>query len=364
MTGRDPDRPALFDRFPELAQRVPWVRLETAPSPVERLENLGHRSLWIKRDDIVSSVYGGNKVRKLEFVLADAVEKGKDRVLTIGALGTNHGLATAIFCRRMGLRCTLLLFDQPVTSYVRRNLLLAHRHGAELVYLKGVIRVGASYYLGARLRYPNTLFLYAGGSSPLGTLGAVSGALELAAQVEAGECPAPDYVICPTASNGTMAGLTLGFMLAGLPTQVIGVRVSMKSLGPLQLNTPGTVSRMIRSVHRLMASHASSVPELRLEKPVLLEGYCGEGYGVPTPGGNRALEIFREREGITLDPVYTGKTCAALLDFIESPGHADAAILYWHTYNSVDHSREAREVDYHQLPAELRQFFQGEPLRC
>jgi D-cysteine desulfhydrase len=364
MSGEDSARPALFDRFPELAGRIPWVRLETSPSPVQRLENLGHDDLWIKRDDVVSSVYGGNKVRKLEFVLANAIEKGKDRVVTMGALGTNHGLATAIFCRRIGLRCTLLLFDQPVTSYVRRNLLLAHQQGAELVYAKSVLRMGIHYYLHSRVKYRNAYFLYAGGSSLLGTLGAVSGALELAAQVEAGVCPAPDYVICPTASNGTMAGLALGFMLAGLPTRVIGVRVSMKNLGPLQLNTPGTVSRMIKSVHRLMARHSPSVPDLRLEKPLLLEDFCGRGYGWPTPEGNRALEIFREREGIVLDPVYTGKTCAALLDFIERPDRADAAILYWHTYNSIDHSREARELDYRQLPTELHEFFRGEPLGC
>ncbi len=362
MTAASSSRPALFDRFPELSQRIPWVSLETSPSPVQRLANLGHESLWIKRDDVLSTVYGGNKVRKLEFALAEAIEKGKRRVVTMGAVGTNHGLATAIFCRRMGLDCTLLLFDQPVTSYVRRNLLLAHEHGAELVYLKGVIRMGASYYLDARLRYRDAFFLYAGGSSPLGTLGAVSGALELAAQVEAGVCPAPDYVICPTASNGTMGGLILGFMLAGLETRVIGVRVSLKNVGPLPMNTPGTVVRMMKSVHRLIARHSSSLPDLQFEKPLLLNDYCGDGYGWPTPAGNRALEIFREREGIALDPVYTGKTCAALLDFIEEPGRAAETILYWHTYNSVDYSKRVEKLDYRRLPAELHPFFEAEPL--
>jgi len=363
MTDTNANRPALFDRFPEMSGKIDWVRLETSPSPVQQLEHLGHGSLWIKRDDILSTVYGGNKVRKLEFVLAEAVEEGKDRVVTMGALGTNHGLATAIFCQRLGLACTLLLFDQPVTSYVRRNLLLSHRHGAELVYSKSVIRMGIDFYLSSRLEYRRARFLYAGGSSPLGTLGAVSGALEFAAQVAQGLCPAPDYVICPTASNGTMAGLSLGFMLAGLRTRVIGVRVSMKNLGPLPLNTPGTVLGMMKSVYRLIAKHSPTLPEPRFEKPLVLEGYCGDGYGFPSTAGNRALEIFREREGIALDPVYTGKTCAALLDFIEEPRHADDTILYWHTYNSIDHSGEVHELDYHELPTEFHQFFQGEPLR-
>ena len=363
MTGADATKPALFERFPELSGQIDWLRLETSPSPVQQLEHLGHRSLWIKRDDILSSLYGGNKVRKLEFVLAEAIEKGKDRVVTMGALGTNHGLATAIFCRRIGLGCTLLLFDQPVTSYVRRNLLLSHKYGADLIYLKGVIRMGVDFYLSSRLRYRNACFLYAGGSSPLGMLGAVNGALEFAGQIQQGLCPAPDYVICPTASNGTMAGLSLGFMLAGLETRVIGVRVAMKNVGPLPLNTPGTVTRAMKSVHRLMARHSSSIPDARFDRPILLEGYSGDGYGYPSPAGNRALEIFRDREGIALDPVYTGKTCAALLDFIKEPGRANDTILYWHTYNSIDHSKEAQELDYHDLPSEFHEFFQGDPVR-
>jgi D-cysteine desulfhydrase len=359
MTGA---RPALFDRFPDLVGKIEWVRLETSPSPVQRLEHLGHDGLWIKREDIVSPVYGGNKVRKLEFVLADAIEKRRDRVVTMGALGTNHGLATAIFCRRMGLECTLLLFDQTVTSYMRRNLLLAHSYGAELIYSKNIIRMGVDYYLKKRLRYRNACFLYAGGSSPLGTLGAVTGAIEFAGQVEQGLCPAPDYVICPTASNGTLSGLMLGFMLAGLTTRVIGVQVGLKNVGPIPINTPGAIVRKMKSVHRLLAGHSPSIPDLRFERPIILGNYCGDGYACPTAEGNRAIATFRESEDIALDPTYTGKTCAALLDFIEEPGHSDDTILYWHTYNSIDHSKEAQELDYRELPAEFHQFFQGEPL--
>jgi hypothetical protein len=136
----------------------------------------------------------------------------------------------------------------------------------------------------------------------------------------------------------------------------------MKNVGPLPLNTPGTVIRTMKSAHRLIAKQSPSVPEPRFEKPLLLQDYCGDGYGFPSLAGNRALELFREREGIALDPVYTGKTCAALLDFIKDPDLADDTILYWHTYNSIDHSKEAQELDYRELPSEFHQFFQGEPL--
>ncbi len=343
MKNNDQSGPRLFEFFPDLADNIGYINLETSRSPVQQLSNLGHENLWIKRDDIVSTVYGGNKVRRLEFVLADAINKGKDRIVTMGAIGTNHGLATAIFCNRLGLKCTLLLFDQEITPYVRQNLALFHRYGAEIIYLKTIIRMSADYYITSRLKYPGAYFLYAGGSSPIGTLGAVNAALEFAEQVEQGQCPAPDFVICPTASNGTMAGLMLGFMFAGLDTQVIGVRVGMKKFGPLQFNTPGTVARMIKSVHKLMKKNSKMVPKLKFSKPVIIDDYFGGGYGRPTPEGNAALKIFEQKENIKLDPVYTGKTCAALLDFIKQPGRAEDTVLYWHTFNSVDFSKATQE---------------------
>ncbi len=360
MTGTNTAQPALFDRFPDLVGKIAWVRLETSPSPVQRLEHLGHDSLWIKREDIVSPVYGGNKVRKLEFVLADAIEKQRDRVVTMGALGTNHGLATAIYCLRMGLSCTLLLFDQTVTSYMRRNLLLSHKYGAELVYSRNLVRMVVDYYLKTRFKYPKAYYLYAGGSTPLGTLGAASGAIELAAQIEEGSCPAPDYVICPTASNGTMSGLILGFMLAGLETRVIGVQVGVSRVGPIPIVSPETIMKNVKSAYRILARRSSSIPELKIERPLLSTIYCGDGYACPTPEGNRAIATFREREGISLDPTYTGKTCAALLDFIKDPSHRDETILYWHTYNSIDFAQEAQEVDYRALPPEFHRFYEGE----
>lgn len=214
-------------------------------APVQRLTNLGRDNLWIKRNDVISPVYGGNKVCKLEFSLAEALARGKKRIVTLGAIGSNHGLATAIFCRRLGLECALLLFDQPVTSYVRRNLLLFFKNGAELFYQSGMTWAGFKFYVAERLKDPRAFFLYAGGTSPLGNLGPVSGALELKRQVGRGLLPEPRYVLCPHASNGTLAGLTLGFRLAGFDTTVIGVRVGVAKTGPLPLSTPGVAAASV-----------------------------------------------------------------------------------------------------------------------
>jgi len=357
MNGTDEKQPPLFKLFPELSGKIGWINLETAVSPVQRLENLGHDKLWIKRDDIVSSVYGGNKVRRLEFVLADLIKKKKDHLITMGAIGTNHGLASTIFCKKLGLKCTLILFDQEVTSYVRQNLLLFHHYGAELIYSKGMVRMAADYYFLTRLKYPRAYYLNAGGSSPLGTLGSVNAAIEFAEQVKEGLCPPPAYVICPTASNGTMAGLILGFQLAGLDSKVIGVRTGMKNFGPIEFNTPKTVMNQIRSVYNLLKKHTKSIPDLDFEKPLILDEYFGEGYGTPTVAGNEAIKILGEKENIKLEPVYTGKACAALLDFIKTPEHKNDTILYWHTYNSVDLYSQAQEVDFKKLPQSLHGFF-------
>jgi D-cysteine desulfhydrase len=357
MNDNTDKQPPLFDVLPDLYEKIGWVNLDTLPSPVERLENLDHDKLWIKRDDVVSSVYGGNKVRRLEFVLADLIKKKKDRLVTMGAIGTNHGLASAIFCKKFGIKCTLILFDQEVTSYVLKNLLLFHHYGAELIYSKTMVRMAADYYFLKRLKYPGAYYLYAGGSSPLGTLGAVNAAVEYAGQVKEGICPAPDYVICPTASNGTVAGLILGFQLAGFDTKVIGVRTGMKNYGPIEFNTPKTVMRLLRSSYNLLKKNTRSMPDLKFEEPIFLDDYFGEGYGTPTQKGNEAINIFREKENIKLEPVYTAKACAALLDLIKSPEYKNNNVLYWHTYNSVDHSSTAQKVDYKKLPKSFHCFF-------
>jgi D-cysteine desulfhydrase len=149
-------------------------------------------------------------------------------------------------------------------------------------------------------------------------------------------------------------------MLAGLETRVIGVQVGVSHVGPIPIVSPATIVKNVKSAYRILARRSSSIPELKVERPLLSTTYCGDGYACPTPEGNRAIATFREREGIALDPTYTGKTCAALLDFIKDPSHRDETILYWHTYNSIDFSEEAQQLDYRALPPDFHPFFEGE----
>ena len=347
------NKPAIFESYPELETKLPWISLGDFPTPVHMLHNIGDGRLWIKNDDKSSTEYGGTKVRKLEFVLADAIKKGCDRIITMGGIGTNHGLATAVFAKRLGLKCTLLLFNQPINEYVKRNMLLFHKYEAEMIYAKSIFRSIIELFVLQHLRYRKAYPLFAGGSSPVGTLGFVNAAFELKKQVEEGLLPEPDIIVCPLGSSGTMAGLSLGVQLAGIKSSVIGIRVTESHLGPFQASTKGTVTTLMKQTLRLMNKDLT-IDQSRYE---VSQSYFGEGYGYPTQEGMSAISLMKERENIRLEPTYTGKTFAAVLDMLISEQYAGKSILYWHTYNSADLTVRAASVDYKSLPQPFPGFF-------
>ncbi|MBU2514142.1 pyridoxal-phosphate dependent enzyme [bacterium] len=356
------DKPILFRYFPGLSGKIAWIQLADLPTPVQRLHHLDHEDLWIKRDDLTSRLYGGNKVRKLEFALADAKRKNKKRVITFGGIGTNHGLATAVFCRQLEMDCLLLLFKQPITEHVKKNLLLFHAFGAETIYKGSLTGTVLDYYLSRRLKNPFDYYLFAGGSSLTGIIGFVNAAFELKSQVEQGQIPEPAVLICPVGSNGTLAGLSLGVQLAGMKTRLIGVRVTASHLGPIQSCTPDVAFGLMKKTYRFLKKRCEAIPELHLKKPEFIENYFGQGYGHPTREGINAYLELKNKENITLDPCYTSKTFAAVLNFCcQQP---KGPILYWHTYNSVDLSDKAQGVDTTMLPQDIRQFLEEKEIDC
>ncbi|MCP4757692.1 MAG: pyridoxal-phosphate dependent enzyme [Proteobacteria bacterium] len=360
--SEESERPILFDRYPELADKIDWIRLGSFPTPVQRLERLGFENLWIKRDDVSSPVYGGNKARKLEFVLGEVKKKNKKRVTTFGGIGTNHGVATAVFCDKLGLGCRVLLFRQPVTGHVKRNLLLMQRYGADLVYKRTLWNTAVSFYTMQRLLHPTDYFLFAGGSNVPGAIGFVNAAFELKSQIEMGLMPEPATIFCAVGSNGTLAGLTLGASLAGLNTSVVGVQVSVPYLGPFQACTVGAVRKLMEKTYKYLGKRCGRIPKVVLKKPEIPDDYLGGGYGHPTLEGGKAYHILKSKEGINLDPCYTSKAFAAVLDHCRL--HADDArpVLYWHTFSSVDLSGEIARADYHDLPRELQGFMEEDEI--
>ena len=356
----------LFEKYPALTKRLPWMPLGDWPTPVHKLENLGkavdYPELWIKRDDKSSTVYGGNKVRKLEFMLADARKKGCKWVITYGGIGTNHGLATTIHAGRLGLKTALILIRQPLTDHVQENLLLDCHYGAELHYAPNNI-IGVLQSAGVYLQRGNVYFIPPGGSSTLGSVGYVNAALELKQQIDAGMLPEPEYIFCALGSKGTMAGLMLGCRLAGMKTKVIGVRVAAE-----WVTRTDNIWRLANRMVGLLRKYDKSVPDLKftLNDVHIINEFFGSEYGAVTPEGEQALALMERTEGITLELTYTAKTVAAMLDYIKKhPELNGAPLLYWHTYNGVDFSKElAENHDCTRLPQEVQWCFDEKLAEC
>lgn len=287
----------------------------------------------MKNEGLYGTLYGGNKTRKLELVLADCAARGKRTILTLGGTGTNHGLATAIYARAQGMKTVLVLMDQPETERVRRQLERMRRTGATLHRTGGMATTAlAAPWLVVRHRFPYVLWV--GGSTALATAGIVDAALEFAAQVRAGEVPEPDDVVVALGSGGTAAGLLLGLRLAGLRTRVTAVDVAALPFG----------ARMVRWLARrtlaLLRRRGAELPDVRLDGLRVEHGFLGGGYGHPTSEAEAACRLAHDTSGLELEGVYTGKAMAALAELRRGRALGPGPILYWHTYNALALPRE------------------------
>lgn len=323
----------LFRACPSLAGRVPWVRLGDWPTPVTSIDPPAgfDGELWVKRDDQSSSLYGGNKVRKLEYLLADARRSGAGRLITVGVVGSHHCLATAVHGRGQGLPTSLILFPQPMTEHARAIAGLNRAWAAETRMCSSF---AAEPFVGAalrwRLRRESPYVIPGGGSNALGALGYVGAAMELAEQVQRGELPRPDTITVAAGTLGTVAGLAIGVAMTDVADRVVGVRIV-----PSVIANTWTLSRLIEGAIRLLADHGAPVPDARaaVDRVALVGDYFGGGYGQPTEAGGRAATWFGER-GLVLDPTYTAKTAAALLDRLAAG--RTGVHLYWHTLSAVE----------------------------
>jgi D-cysteine desulfhydrase len=327
-----PPRPSpIHERFPRTAATIPRIPLCRLPTPVREAPGLG-QEVWVKDDALSAAPWGGNKPRKLEWILADAKARQRRTILTFGGVGTNHGLATAVYARAEGIECVLALVEQPRTEKVELQLRRL-REAATRVYLTRDARrtaLLAPLILArhAQLRPPRPPYLLPpGGSSPVGALGFVDAALELAAQVEGGELPEPRSVHVALGSGGSAAGLAAGFAIAGLRTRVDAVLVNDQ----LRL-TETSVLRLAGRTLRLLARRGADVRGVPLRPGAIrvVQGFMGAGYGHATEAAERAQELAREAAGLALDPVYTGKALAALL---ATP--REGPVLFWNTNNGV-----------------------------
>jgi len=286
------------------------VRLGTWPTPVEPLHLLGvpeGANLWIKRDDLSSLVYGGNKVRKLEFLFAAS----KGTIITVGALGSHHVLATALHAATLGRECIGILTPQPLTPHVRQVNALIEKKCLRVIQMGRPTKclpsmLMSAFHVASKIASKEHLALIApGGSTPLGTLGYVLAGLELAGQVDAGQCPCPEEIYLPLGTGGTAAGLALGLALAGLKTEVIAVRVASRlsgNTGFIKLLAARTFAMLTSKNHK---SH-EIMPPLRVR---ISHDFIGKGYGYSTSAAEEAVA----QTSLPLEITYSAKAMAALI---------------------------------------------------
>ncbi len=317
--------------------RFPRIFLAHLPTPLERLDRLtkelGGPDIWIKRDDCTGLSTGGNKTRKLEFLMAEAQAQGADMVMTQGAVQSNHARQTAAFAAKLGVDCHLLLEERTGSkdpNYNNNgNVLLDLLHGATTERRAGGGDMNVEMEAVAdRMRAAGrrVYTIPGGGSNPTGALGYANCALELVAQANDRGLRI-DRLVHATGSAGTQAGLVAGMKAinGGIPILGIGVRA------PKAKQEENVFNLAMATAEKLGCPGA-----VRREDVVANTDYVGEGYGIPTEGGIEAIRMFAELEGILLDPVYSAKGAAGLIDLIRK-GHFDKEerIVFLHTGGSV-----------------------------
>ncbi|MFL6106111.1 MAG: 1-aminocyclopropane-1-carboxylate deaminase/D-cysteine desulfhydrase [Marmoricola sp.] len=317
----------LQQRYPGLT--LEHVRLGTGPTPVRRLEGLVDGvELWLKDESrFGDGAWGGNKVRKLEWIIPEAHRRGTRTLFTVGGIGTHWGLACALYGAEHGMRTVLGLVDQPVDDHVRQQLARLEHSGAELHRYRtpGRLKLAAPWLIARNLhggRLP--WYLPAGGSNAVGSLGYVETALEIAEQVRSGELPEPGCVVTAIGSGGTAAGLALGLRLAGLRTRVFGVVVN----DAFDLDAPVIAGLARRTAALLAERGAGDLPTIATEDLTTSSDWLGRTYGDPTPASVAMVEKA-VGSGLELEPVYTGKALAAISDLA---GSLDGPVLWLNTH--------------------------------
>lgn len=309
---------------------IPRIPLAHLPTPLEAAPRLGAAiglpGLWMKRDDCTGLAMGGNKARKLEYLMADAQARGADVVLTTGGVQSNHARMTAAAACRLGMQALLFLAD-PEPDAARGNLLLDRLLGAEVRFAPGISypemetrMEAAAAELRAAGRRP--YIIPVGGSTPLGCLGYVRAVAELAEQASRSGLRV-DAMGVAAGSTGTLSGILLGGRLFMPETRVYGISVS-----PPVDRGRRKCAGIIAEAARVLGVDWAPAPD---EVPIY-DDWLGPGYGVPTPEGQDAIRLAARTEGCLLDPVYTGKALAGIRGLAERGElRAGETVVFWHT---------------------------------
>jgi D-cysteine desulfhydrase len=322
---------------------LPRVSLAHLPTPLEELKTLsrqlGGPELLIKRDDQTGLALGGNKTRKLEFLLGDAIAKGADTLITLGAVQSNHCRQTAAAAAKAGLRCELILNGkQP--DVANGNLLLNEILGANLHWIERPQRAAKLAELDAQLRAQGRkpYLIPVGGSNGVGATGYVVAMLELMEQLLASGRHV-DHIVFGTSSGGTQAGIVLGARLAGFTGQLHGLSIDKNDPEHFEYETE------VAQIANDCAAYIGSTVRVKRDDVKVVYGYKGEGYGVVGDLERGAIRLLARTEGIVLDPVYAGRAFGALVDLLrKAKFRKDETVLFWHTGGSPALFAYAKEL--------------------
>jgi D-cysteine desulfhydrase len=300
--------------------RVNIAHLPTLIEPLERLsKELGGPKLLVKRDDQTGLAFGGNKTRKLEFLIAEARQNHADMLITAGALQSNHCRQTAAAAARFGLDCKLILAGEP-PEHPTANLLLDNLFGAEIVYTDRFHRdeMLQQVFDEAKEQGRKPYLVPYGGSSPTGALGYAFAMQEFVAQkVNA------DWVVFASSSGGTQAGMMAGARAFGYKGRVLGISID-EPQRPLQEHVADLATETSERLGRKINFVADEI--------FVNADYCTAGYGILTDLEREAVRLFARTEGLLLDPVYTGRAAGGLLDLIRKGFFKkNETVLFWHT---------------------------------
>ena len=314
----------------------PMVKLchrPTALEPLKRLSKiLGGPEIWIKRDDCTGLSTGGNKTRKLEYLVGDALKNGADTLVTQGAVQSNHARQTAAAAAKLGLKCHILLerrIPDKLDEYERTgNVFLDKIHGATVEFRESGIDMNAEGEAVSKQLSENgakPYFIPGGGSNAVGALGYVSCALELISQFYANSIEF-NCLIHATGSTGTQAGLVSGLSALSSELPVLGISVRQNR------------ERQIDAVWNLVKKTVEKLNNIDIQRDKILvdDHYVGKGYAIPTDGTLEAIDLLAKTEGILLDPVYSGKAMAGLIDMVRKGDFKNnEKILFLHTGGSA-----------------------------
>lgn len=331
----------------------PRVQLADGVTPVEQI-TVGNALILVKRDDLTAAKYGGNKVRKLEFLLGKAKAEGRSHVISVGFAGSNFCTAAAIYANQCGLTGISMLLPQRAEPYVQDNLLASHAAGAEIHHLPNISRLAlliVRRYLGVLLTTGKApLWAPAGGSSAEGVLGFVNAAFELADQLD----ELPSFIYLPMGSMGSAVGLAIGFALLGVDCKIVAARVVDE-----QFASPDAAEKMASKTLGLLNKKGihcdESAVQIGQRIEIRNEFYGGE-YGLVTAEAATAQKLAAEA-GLELDGTYSAKGMAALLADQQAGRLAGQSVLFWNTSSSADMKPLVAGVESADLPKAVQSYF-------